>query len=72
MCRLNDYNLNMGNIEDVTYKLIAHMDDDQYEFYKNIYGTLLRKKRKELDCYDKFNLAAKILSQQSNLIHRSH
>ena len=48
------------------------MDDDQYEFYKNIYGTLLRKKRKELDCYDKFNLAAKILSQQSNLIHRSH
>jgi hypothetical protein len=62
----------MGNIEDLTYKLIAHMDDDQYEFYKKIYENLLREKRKELDCYDKFNLAAKILSQQSNLIQRAH
>ena len=62
----------MGNIEDLTYKLIAHMDDDQYEFYKKIYENLLREKRKELDCYDKFNLADKILSQQSNLIQRAH
>ena len=71
-CRLHDYNLDMGNIEDVTFKLIAHMDEDQYEFYKNIYENLLRKKRKELDCYAKFNLAAKILSQHSDLIQRSH
>ena len=62
----------MGNIEDLTYKLIAYMDDDQYEFYKKIYENLLRERRKELDSYDKFNLAAKILSQQSKLIHRAH
>ena len=52
----------MGNIEDVTFKLIAHMDEDQYDFYKNIYENLLRKEKKELNSYDKFNLAAKIIS----------
>ncbi len=52
----------MGNIEDVTFKLIAHMDEDQYDFYKNIYENLLRKGKKELNSYDKFNLAAKIIS----------
>ena len=72
MCRLNDYNLNMGNIEDVTYKLIAHMDDDQYEFYKNIYENLLEKEGKHLDSYENFNLAVKILSQQNTEIPKSH
>ena len=48
------------------------MNDDQYEFYKNIYENLLRKKRKELDYYDKFNLAAKILSQKKTEIPKSH
>ena len=51
----------MGNIEDVTFKLIAHMNEDQYDFYKNIYENLLRKEMKELNSYDKFNLAAKII-----------
>tara|TARA_B100000242_G_C42592008_1_gene279952 strand:- start:224 stop:412 length:189 start_codon:yes stop_codon:yes gene_type:complete len=52
----------MGNIEDLTFKLIAHMNEDQYDFYKNIYENLLRKEKKELNSYDKFNLAAKIIS----------
>ena len=38
----------MGNIQDVTFKLIAHMDEDQYELYKNIYENLLRKKKKRV------------------------
>ena len=62
----------MGNIEDVTFKLIAHMDEDQYELYKNIYEKLYRKKRKRLDCYATFNLAAKILSQYKTEIPTSH
>ena len=62
----------MGNIEELTFKLIAHMNDDQYEFYKNIYENLLRKSRKELDYYEKFNLAVKILSQENTEIPRSH
>tara|TARA_Y100000996_G_C22550345_1_gene653463 strand:+ start:929 stop:1117 length:189 start_codon:yes stop_codon:yes gene_type:complete len=62
----------MGNIEDVTFKLIAHMDEDQYELYKNMYDNLMRKKRKEFDWYAKFNLAAKILSQYKTEIPKSH
>ena len=62
----------MVNIEDVTFKLIAHMDEDQYDFYKNIYENLLRKEKKELNSYDKFNLAAKIISLHDGDALSSH
>ena len=62
----------MGNLKDVFYEMIERMNEDQYETYREIHENFLKEKGKPLGPYDKFNLAAKILSQQSNLIHRAH
>ena len=72
ICRSPEYNVDMGNLEDICRKLIGHMDENQFEFYKNIYEDLLEKEGKHLDSYENFNLAAKILSQQKTEISRPH
>ena len=48
------------------------MDENQFEFYKNIYEDLLEKEGKHLDSYENFNLAVKILSQQNTEVPRPH
>ena len=72
ICRSLKYNEDMGNLEDICRKLIGHMDENQFEFYKNIYEDLFEKEGKHLDSYENFNLAVKILSQQNTEIPRSH
>ena len=72
ICRSLKYNIDMGNLEDICRKLIGNMDENQFEFYKNIYENLLEKEGKHLDSYENFNLAVKILSQQITEIPRSH
>ena len=72
ICRSLIYYVDMGNLEDICRKLIGHMDENQFEFYKNIYEDLLEKEGKHLDSYENFNLAVKILSQQITEIPRSH
>ena len=72
ICRSPKYNVDMGNLEDICRKLIGHMDENQFEFYKNIYENLLEKEGKHLDSYENFNLAVKILSQQNTEIPKSH
>ena len=72
ICRSPKYNLDMGNLEDICRKLIGQMDENQFEFYKNIYENLLEKEGKHLDSYENFNLAVKILSQQNTEVPRSH
>ena len=72
ICRSHKYNVDMGNLEDICRKLIGQMDENQFEFYKNIYENLLEKEGKHLDSYENFNLAVKILSQQNTEIPISH
>ena len=72
ICRSLKYNEDMGNLEDICRKLIGHMDENQFEFYKNIYEDLLEKEGKHLDSYENFNLAVKVLSQQNTEVPRSH
>ena len=72
ICRSPEYNVDMGNLEDICRKLIGQMDENQFEFYKNIYEDLLEKEGKHLDSYENFNLAVKILSQQNTEFLRSH
>ena len=72
ICRSPEYNLDMGNLEDICRKLIGQMDENQFEFYKNIYENLLEKEGKHMDSYENFNLAVKILSHQNTEIPRSH
>ena len=72
ICRSLKYNVDMGNLEDICRKLIGHMDENQFEFYKNIYEDLFEKEGKHLDSYENFNLAVKILSQQNTEVPRSH
>tara|TARA_B100000963_G_C22364586_1_gene553139 strand:- start:281 stop:502 length:222 start_codon:yes stop_codon:yes gene_type:complete len=72
ICRSPEYNVDMGNLEDICRKLIGHMDENQFEFYKNIYEDLFEKEGKHLDSYENFNLAVKILSQQNTETPKSH
>jgi len=72
ICRSLKYNANMGNLEDICRKLIGHMDENQFESYKNIYANLLEQEGKHLDSYENFNLAVKILSQQNTETPKSH
>ena len=72
ICRYPEYNEVMGNLEDICRKLIGNMDENQFEFYKNIYENLLEKEGKHLDSYENFNLAVKILSQKNTEILKSH
>ncbi len=72
ICRYPEYNAVMGNLEDICLKLIGNMDENQFEFYKNIYENLLEKEGKHLDSYENFNLAVKILSQKNTEIPKSH
>ena len=72
ICRSHEYNVVMGNLEDICRKLIGNMDENQFEFYKNIYENLLEKEGKHLDSYENFNLAVKILSQKNTEILKSH
>ena len=72
ICRSPEYNVDMGNLEDICRKLIGHMDENQFEFYKNIYEDLLEKEGKHLDSYENFNLAVKILSQHNTEVPRPH
>ena len=72
ICRYPKYNAVMGNLEDICLKLIGNMDENQFEFYKNIYENLLEKEGKHLDSYENFNLAVKILSQKNTEIPKSH
>ena len=72
ICRSLKYNVDMGNLEDICRKLIGQMDENQFEFYKNIYEDLFEKEGKHLDSYENFNLAVKILSQQNTEIPRPH
>lgn len=72
ICRSLKYNVDMGNLEDICLKLIGHMDENQFDFYKNIYEDFFEKEGKHLDSYENFNLAVKILSQQNTEIPRPH
>ena len=72
ICRSLKYNVDMVNLEDIYRKLIGHMDENQFEFYKNIYEGLFEKEGKHLDSHENFNLVVKILSQQNTEIPRPH
>lgn len=62
----------MGNLKDVFYELLAHMDKDQYESFETIHANILRDRGKKLDNYEQFNLAAKVLSQRKTIIRKPH
>ena len=44
----------MGNLKDVFYELLAHMDKDQYESFETIHTNILRDRGKKLDNYEQF------------------
>ncbi len=62
----------MGNLKDVFFELLAHMDKDQYESFEAIHSNILRERGKKLDNYEQFNLAAKILSQRKTITRKAH
>ena len=57
----------MGNLKNVFYEMIGRMDEDQYETYREIHENSLKEKGKPLGPYDKFNLAAKILTYRKTV-----
>tara|TARA_B100001093_G_C26322619_1_gene798368 strand:+ start:220 stop:408 length:189 start_codon:yes stop_codon:yes gene_type:complete len=62
----------MGNLKDVFYEMIGHMNEDQYETFREIHEKFLKEKVKPLGPYDKFNLAAKIISYKKTVNKKSH
>ena len=62
----------MGNLKDVFYEMIEHMNEDQYETYREIHENFLKEKGKPLGPYDKFNLAAKIISYKKTVNNKPH
>ena len=62
----------MGNLKDVFYEMIGRMNEDQYETYREIHENFLKEKGKPLEPYDKFNLAAKIISYKKTVNKKTH
>ena len=52
--------------------MIERMNEDQYETFREIHENFLKEEGKPLGPYDKFNLAAKIITYKKTINKKSH
>ena len=52
--------------------MIERMNEDQYETFREIHENFLKEEGKPLGPYDKFNLAAKIITYKKSINKKSH